>query len=333
EYFGVLFDRTGCASPRVHWFVTYAEFCVSPVLAVFLARSCGRKRTIKPMLIVMAVNVVLQTVSLFNGMIFFVDENSVFQRGGQYWIYLLFCGISFVYILAVFIYIGVKTNLRNFIAIILIASIMIVGQTANILNGSINSGYLSICVTATLLYIFIQNMFRHMMMETISIEKNIASHDALTKVMSRNSFDNKVGELDRRINEDPSQVKFAICECDLNNLKIVNDTFGHDSGDTYIINCCKLICDIFKHSPVFRIGGDEFVAILQSDDFDNIEFIKRSVMSTCFDEATKQISLAEKKSFAAGFAIFDREHDTSFGDVMKRADLEMYNNKRMLKNL
>lgn len=333
EYFGVLFDRTGCASPRLHWFVTYAEFCVSPVLAVFLARSCGRKRTIKPMLIVMAVNVVLQTVSLFNGMIFFIDENSVFQRGGQYWIYLLFCGISFVYILAVFIYIGVKTNLRNFIAIILIASIMIVGQTANILNGSINSGYLSICVTATLLYIFIQNMFRHMMMETISIEKNIASHDALTKVMSRNSFDNKVGELDRRINEDPSQVKFAICECDLNNLKIVNDTFGHDSGDTYIINCCKLICDIFKHSPVFRIGGDEFVAILQSDDFDNIEFIKRSVMSTCFDEATKAASLAEKKSFAAGFAVFDRDHDTSFGDVMKRADLEMYNNKRMLKNL
>ena len=50
---------------------------------------------------------------------------------------------------------------------------MIIGQVANTINGNINSGYLSICVTAVLLYIFIQNMFRHIMMETINIEKDI----------------------------------------------------------------------------------------------------------------------------------------------------------------
>ena len=333
EYFGVLFDRTGCVPVAVHKFVTYAEFCVSPCLAVFLARSCGMKKTVIPMLCVMAVNIVIQTVSLANGMIFRIDPAGHFIRGYAYWVYLMFCGISFVYILVVFTVIGIRSKLRNLITILLIASITVTGQIANILNGNINTGYLSICITATLLYIFIQNMFRHMMLEKIDREKDISSHDALTRVMSRNPFDRKAADFDRMIQEDPDSVRFAVCECDLNNLKLVNDSFGHDAGDLYIINCCKLICDIFKHSPVFRIGGDEFVAILQSDDYDNIEFIKRNVMSICLAETTKDASLAERKSFAAGFAVFDPKHDLSFADVMKRADIEMYNNKRMLKSL
>ena len=333
EYFGVLFDKTSCAPAKVHQLVTFAEFCISPYLAVFLARSCGMKKSTKPMLIVMTVNVVLETVSLFNGMIFYISESGHFHRGPAYWIYLLFCGISFIYIMSVFILIGVRSKLRNLVTMLFIASIVVVGQGANILNGNINSGYFSICVTATLLYIFIQNMLRHMMLEKIDREKDISSHDALTRVMSRTPIDRQAAEFDSMIQENPDSVRFAICECDLNNLKLVNDSFGHDAGDLYIINCCKLICDIFKHSPVYRIGGDEFVAVLQSDDYDNLALLKRIVTSTCFNEATKSVSLSERKSFAAGFAIFDPKHDSSFADVMKRADIEMYSNKKALKSL
>ena len=333
EYCGVLFDKTGCVPYRIHWLVTYFEFCISPFLAIFLARSCGMKRTTRPMVIVMIVHVILQTISLTNGNIFSIDQYNKFIRGDEYWLYVFFCAVSFIYILFVFVLIGIRSKLRNLITILLIASIMITGQTANIIDGSINSGYMSICVTAVLLYIFIQNMFRHIMMETINIEKDISSHDALTKVMSRNSYDNTIKEFNKRIHEEPLTVNFAICECDLNNLKIINDTFGHDAGDKYIINCCKTICDIFKHSPVYRIGGDEFVAILQSDDLENLDKIKQIVKETTESEIKKPVSLFEKKSFAAGFAIFEYGKDTCFGDVMKRADIEMYQNKRMLKSL
>ena len=171
EYLGVLFDKTSCAPAKVHQLVTFAEFCISPYLAVFLARSCGMKKSTKPMLIVMTVNVVLEVVSLFNGMIFYISERGFFHRGSAYWIYLLFCGISFLYIMSVFILIGIRSKLQNMITMLLIASIVIVGQGANILNGNINSGYFSICVTATLLYIFIQNMFRHVMLEKIDSKR------------------------------------------------------------------------------------------------------------------------------------------------------------------
>lgn len=333
EYFGVLFDKTGCAPQKIHWLITYLEFSISPFLSIFLARSCGMKRTIKPMIIIMSINVILQTISLTNGKIFSIDESSLFQRGPEYWLYLVFCVIGFAYILFVFVLIGIRAKLKNSLSLIIITLIIITGQVANTIDGNINSGYLSLCVAAVLLYIFIQNMFRHIMMETINIEKDISSHDALTKVMSRSSYDNKAKEFDVKIKEDPSTVNFAICECDLNNLKIINDTFGHGSGDAYIISCCKVICDCFKHSPVYRTGGDEFVAILQSDDYANLELIKRNLLDICVKEMTKALPLSEKKSFAAGFAVFDPERDKYFSDVMKRADVEMYQNKKMLKNL
>ncbi len=333
ECIGVLMDKYGGYPPSAHKLITFIEFSVSPYLPVCLARSCGMKRTLKPMSITMLVNAVLIASSTISGKIFYIDEFGSFQRGDDYWIYLFFCGIGMLYILFVFILIGIRAKLRNLINVIIIALILIVGQAANIIDGNINSGYFSICITAALLYIFIQNMFRHIMMETINIEKDISSHDALTKVLSRISYDSKVKEFDRKIRENPNEVKFALCECDLNNLKLVNDTFGHESGDNYIINCCKLICDIFKHSPVYRVGGDEFVAILQSDDYENYEAIKKTVSEITAAEMTKAVTLFEKKSFAAGFAIFDPQKDRHFADVMKRADVEMYQNKKVLKSL
>lgn len=332
EYFGVLFDRTGCAPQKIHWFVTYIEFSISPFLAVFLARSCGMKKTIKPMSIFMTLNVILQTVSLTNGMIFYIDSQSVFYRGTEYWIYIFFCAASFLYILFVFALIGIRTKLRNFLCLLLIASITLIGQGANIIDGSINSGYTSICVTAVLLYIFIQNMLRHMMIEKITVEQEISNHDALTKVFSRISFDHKIEELDKKIKDSSTDVKFAVCECDLNNLKLINDTFGHDTGDEYIIKCCRTICNFFKHSPVFRIGGDEFVAIVQNDDFDNFEQIKKELNDFTVSEAGKEGSIIDKKSFSAGFEVFDYKKHHSFSDVFKKADIDMYENKSKLKN-
>ena len=44
---------------------------------------------------------------------------------------------------------------------------------------------------------------------------------------------------------------------------------GHDFGDILIIESCKLICKVFKRSPVYRIGGDEFVAILENGDYEH----------------------------------------------------------------
>ncbi len=333
EYFGVLADKTNLFPPKLHYFITFIEFCISPYLGICLARSSGMKHTIKPMLIIMTLNVLAEFLSLVNGMIFYIDTDGLFHRGPVYWLYLVFCGIGFIYVLFVFILIGIRSKLRYLINILLITSIMIVGQAANIIDGRINSGYMSLCVSATLLYICIQNMLRHVMIETINIEKEISSHDALTKALSRISFNEAIKDFDKLIKEQPEELSFAVCECDLNNLKFINDSFGHEQGDNYIIDCYKTIKNIFKHCPVYRIGGDEFVIILQNYDYESIEKLKKTIEEFTISEIKKQTPLEEKKSFAAGFAIFNHFKDKSFSDVMNRADAEMYENKKNLKNL
>ena len=95
----------------------------------------------------------------------------------------------------------------------------------------------------------------------------IAYQDALTHVKNKASYNLKTAELAAQIAN--GQAEFAVVMIDLNHLKIVNDTYGHEKGDQYIVGSCKIISDIYKHSPVYRIGGDEFVIILQVEDYRN----------------------------------------------------------------
>lgn len=52
-------------------------------------------------------------------------------------------------------------------------------------------------------------------------------------------------------------------------MKLVNDTYGHEAGDTYIADGVKIISEIFKGVPVYRVCGDEFVVILEGKNYDN----------------------------------------------------------------
>ena len=92
---------------------------------------------------------------------------------------------------------------------------------------------------------------------------------------------NAYGEFEKKLNQQiqsGEDVEFAIAICDVNGLKTVNDTQGHIAGDKYIRMASKLVCETFKHSPVFRVGGDEFVAILRGSDFDRREKLQNSLL-------------------------------------------------------
>ena len=155
--------------------------------------------------------------------------------------------------------------------------------------------------------------------------RELARKDALTGVKSKYSYNEDEKKLNKAI-RDKRLEKFALIVCDLNNLKEVNDTQGHSTGDRYIKNCSYLICSTFKHSPVFRIGGDEFAVILLGDDYDNRDELFKQLLS----KAKKSIN-GEEVIMACGMSDFDKEKDSVVFDVFERADKEMYKNKKDMK--
>ena len=156
---------------------------------------------------------------------------------------------------------------------------------------------------------------------------DLAYADALTSLHNKGAFDICVRDIQSKINGNGEGLKFAVCIFDCNDLKKVNDQNGHDKGDIYLKETAEIICDVYEHSPVFRIGGDEFAAILMDRDFQNRDELLRRFDRECEEKRKHNSDAWEKINVARGMAIYDPKEDESVSDVVRRADKNMYENK------
>ena len=152
-----------------------------------------------------------------------------------------------------------------------------------------------------------------------------ANIDALTGVKNKHAYLDEEEMLDEHIVEDNAE-KFAIVIMDVNDLKKINDSLGHQAGDQCIKDACHIICDTFKKSPVFRVGGDEFAVVAQGNDYE------------CIDELMERMNLHNEEAsrsggvvIACGMSKFDK--DECVAAVFERADQDMYENKQRLKSI
>ncbi|WP_051545051.1 EAL domain-containing protein [Butyrivibrio sp. MC2021] len=159
--------------------------------------------------------------------------------------------------------------------------------------------------------------------KNLSAARNEANLDALTGVKNRHAYIDIEEQMDKLIDE-KKITDFAVVVCDINGLKEINDTYGHSAGDEYIKNGCDMICGVFRHSPVFRVGGDEFVVIVQGRGFANINKLMQLV-----EEKNEESMRKGGVVVAAGVSLF--KNDTSVASVFERADADMYENKVRLK--
>ena len=156
-----------------------------------------------------------------------------------------------------------------------------------------------------------------------------ANRDSMTGLRNTTSYTAWVSQFDKEIEN--NGFDFGVVMLDLNNLKETNDTYGHEVGDELIKTSAGIISEVFKRSPVFRIGGDEFLVVLQNKDFENREELFELLDSRCrstFVSENAQIPIG----IAMGFARFEPGRDLRFADVFKRADNAMYENKRNAKS-
>ncbi len=156
-----------------------------------------------------------------------------------------------------------------------------------------------------------------------------ANRDSLTGLRNATSYTAWVSKFDQEIEGENSE--FGVVVLDLNNLKETNDNYGHAIGNKLIISAAKLISEVFKRSPVFRIGGDEFLVILQNSDLENCEKLFAQLDFNCANTYIEEDDIKIPISIARGFVRFDPGIDAHFEDVFKRADDAMYENKNKIK--
>jgi diguanylate cyclase (GGDEF)-like protein len=154
----------------------------------------------------------------------------------------------------------------------------------------------------------------------------VAYEDALTHVGSKAAYNAACQELEADIAA--GKAEFAVLMMDLNNLKVVNDTYGHEHGDVFIVGSCAVMRAALGDVPIYRVGGDEFVALLQGGHYQRRAELFDD-LGCRFDESSTDSSREpwERYTASLGMADFESWRDASYNSVFIRADEAMYRYK------
>lgn len=166
--------------------------------------------------------------------------------------------------------------------------------------------------------------------EEANTMRSLAVRDALTGIRNKTAYDAEVKKIEEEMAAGP--IAFGLAMVDLNFLKRTNDTYGHEKGNVAIKKLCMLVCDVFEHSPVFRIGGDEFIVILRNRDYEQVDELVDAFnahLATYQNDTT--LEPWEQISAAIGYARFDQNKDKTVEEVFQRADQAMYACKTAMK--
>lgn len=164
------------------------------------------------------------------------------------------------------------------------------------------------------------------MLEAKVLEK-IAYTDMMTHLKNRTAYQEDIDRLNEQLKI--ADMEIMVVLLDLNNLKQINDLYGHSKGDTYIVRSADAIGKVFQSvGKCYRIGGDEFVVFIIGKQVQEC-----ASMVKLLEEYIQEIEREEifPMSIACGYAEYKAGQDRNLEAVINRADHRMYENKVKMK--
>lgn len=153
--------------------------------------------------------------------------------------------------------------------------------------------------------------------------QDASNTDSLTGLKNKNSY-----TVDLHNIEMGDMKRYGVITIDLNGLKEVNDTRGHQAGDLYIQRSAQILRDALEGTGciVYRIGGDEFSVFIKDAPIEDIKALASRIQEKTDENREKTGSTL---TMSVGYAKFDPEEDRNFAKTIERSDNMMYENKRM----
>ncbi|MCR5143038.1 MAG: GGDEF domain-containing protein [Ruminococcus sp.] len=151
----------------------------------------------------------------------------------------------------------------------------------------------------------------------------LALRDEMTSVGNKAAFSHQISII--RDNEE-----YGIVLMDANDLKMINDKYGHTAGDEYIKGCCKILCEVYECSPVFRIGGDEFAVLLKGRDYEHRHELLTKIKDI-FEKIREDDSIEPAKKYSGSVGMADSTTCKTTRETIRTADENMYEDKKQYK--
>lgn len=285
-------------------------FAITPMIPIVLINVFNSEKfKIHILLLIPTVlNTFIALLSPFFGWIFYINSNNYYQRGSMFFVFVIVYIANIIFLLAYILHLYKKSLYPMKWKVISLAVFILLGTCIQIFVPSFQISWHGVTISLFLLYILLTEFD--------------ASFDMLTGLYNRATF----METSRQLT---GKETFAVVAMDINEFKKVNDTYGHEYGDTVLREVASIIRASFDNKcSCYRIGGDEFYSICMDTDKEKLEQELRDMKNNLVKEREDDKSLP---TVSYGYSIFQGDQVLDFEKTLKEADDQMYYYKQLQK--
>lgn len=267
-------------------------------------------------------NAAFQIIAAIMGWMVVIDSQNHYTHGPLYPAYMAFYVIVLVILAVELILYGKTFRKQNRFSLYATMFLIFAGILIQEIFGNDNRiAYLALTFGASYLFIHYSEFSQLEMDETINEQQVKISIDPLTGVYSRFAYIDAINEYSKQIPEN-----FVVFLVDINGLKRINDTIGHEAGDELICGAARCVSfSIGKHDKTYRIGGDEFV-VFSSMTRDEADDALKDLAKTCEAWSGNKV---KHLSVSAGYALLCDFEGCTVEELAKEADGAMYKQKKV----
>ncbi len=310
EVFTILFDNGIINLRSINILCNVLGFALAPMIpiAITLIFDMDILKHRKYLLVPTLVNMVAVVLSPIYRFIFYVDARNLYTRGDYFFLFVIVYMINLLILVFLTLEIGLKNNYAITGKMVFLSFFTILGTSIQVIHPYAYTSWH--CVTLSLFLYF------------LLISEFDSSFDTLTNLYNRAAFDKAV----KNIEETEA---FSLIVLDINDFKVINDTYGHDYGDSAIKQVAAVIRKSFSKQYIcYRIGGDEFYIIGNGTTKEDIEYHLR-IMTNSLTELRENGNIIP--TVAYGYSIFSGGEKGDFNKMLKEADDQMYYYKKIHK--
>ena len=299
------------------------DYALTPMAGdTIVAQMKLRNRWERLLFAVLAANAVFQIVAAFNGWVIVVDAGNRYAHGPLYPVYVAVCLAVIALTTVEFLLYGRAYRRQNRGSLYSVLLLVVFGVgIQEIFGGEFRTAYLALTMGVALMFIHYAEFYQMTADEHIRQQRRQLMRDALSGVYSRHAY---MTALEQCSDETWLPDDFAAFTIDINGLKTVNDTLGHEAGDELIVGAARCIEKVIGEAgKCYRTGGDEFVVLARMAGEQVkavLEDLKRETRLWSGKMST-ELSLSTGCALAAEHAGMNAEH------LVREADQAMYAEK------